>query len=70
MYLGDHPTVAMELARIRMEEEIARADAYRSAKQARAAQRAAARAAREARAGAQSRGVSLLTFLRGAPGRT
>jgi hypothetical protein len=69
MHPSEHPTTAMVLARYRMQEEIARAEAYRTAKQARAAQREAAKAAREARSGAHSRGVSLLTFLRGAAGR-
>jgi hypothetical protein len=70
MYPSDHPTTAMVLARYRMQEDVARAEAYRAARKAGAAQRAARRAAREARAGARRRGVSLLTFLHATPGRS
>lgn len=73
MDISNHPTVAMELARYRMQEEIARADAYRTAREVRAAERAAQRearkVARDTRAVAQSRGISLLTVLRGSAGR-
>ncbi|HEX6875489.1 MAG TPA: hypothetical protein VF165_07510 [Nocardioidaceae bacterium] len=65
MNLSNHPIVAMELARYRMEEEIAQAEAYRAAHQASLARKAEQRAARDSRAVAHSRGVSLLTVLRG-----
>jgi hypothetical protein len=65
MNLSNHPIVAMELARYRMQEEIAQAEAYRTARQASLARRAERQAARDSRAVAHSRGVSLLTVLRG-----
>lgn len=69
-----HPTVAIELARYRIEEEVARAEQHRAAQEARAARKAARRAAQEAvrdtRAVAHSRGISILTVLRGSAGRT
>lgn len=37
MYPSEHPTTAMVLARYRMQEDIARAEAYRAARNARAA---------------------------------
>lgn len=65
MNLSNHPLVAMELARYRMEEEIAKAEAYQAARAATLARKAEREAARETRAVAHSRGVSLLAGLRG-----
>lgn len=39
MYTTEHPTTALVLAHYRMQEDIARAEAYRAAKAARAARR-------------------------------
>lgn len=68
MHPSDHPTTAMVLARYRMQEDIARAEAYRAERAARAA-RSARAAARDARAIGQTRGVWLFAVLRGAVGR-
>lgn len=39
MYTSENPTTALVLARYRLQEDIARAEAYRAAKAARAARR-------------------------------
>ena len=65
MYPSEHPTTAMVLARYRMQEDIARAEAYRAARRARAAH-PVRRGVRKDRPVAQSRRVWLFGALRSA----
>jgi len=65
MDLRQHPSIAMDLARYRMQEEIARAEAYRAARAARQERKAA----RDSRTIAQTRGLWLFTTLRHSFGR-
>ncbi|HET7355872.1 MAG TPA: hypothetical protein VFJ09_04265 [Nocardioidaceae bacterium] len=56
MYPSEHPTTAMVLARYRMQEDIARAEAYRAARNARASRVTPGRP-RKSRPLAQSRAL-------------
>ena len=68
MYPNEHPTTWMVLAHYRMQEDIARAEAYRAARAARAA-RPARRRGRNSPTAGRPRGVSLFATLRAALGR-
>jgi hypothetical protein len=69
MYPSEHPTTALVLARYRMEEDIARAEAYRAAKAARRV-RNGRRPAQSNRGVGRSPRVRLYAAVRGALGRT
>ena len=65
MYPTEHPTTAMVLAHYRIQEDIARAEAYRAARNARA-YRAVQSGARKSRRVGHSRGVRPFAALRAA----
>lgn len=68
-YVSEHPTASMVLARSRMQDDLARAEARRAARKGLAV-RTGRRGPRRSSSTGERRGVWLLTVLRAAVGRT
>jgi len=67
-YVSEHPTASMVLARSRMQDDLARAEARRAARKRLDVR--ARRGTRNSSSTGRNRGVWLLTALRAAVGRT
>ena len=68
-YVSEHPTASMVLARSRMQDDLARAEARRAARKGLAVRTSRLGPRRSSSTG-ERRGVWLLTVLRAAVGRT